>query len=139
MELQQQNFGLNGFLNYDAFDDNSYDYLLKKFREKRQEKKEERKQRKDDKRSERQEKRELNTEKKRLKNDLKQTQIDERKSQLSLLTQSQSPSALFPPTAGPKDNSMMIVAAVIGVVFIAGIGYVMTKKNLPLVPLQKAA
>lgn len=138
MELQQQNFGLNGFINYTGSDD-EYDHLLKRFREKRAEKKEDRKQRKDDKRAERQEKRELNTEKKRLKNELKQTQIDERKTQLGLLAQAPGiPSGL--PAAASSDNSMMIVAAVVGVVFIAGIGYVlMNKKKMPLAPVAQAA
>ena len=144
MELQAQNFGLNGLSNYYTFQENGYDYLFKRFKERREEKrearkekKEDRKQRKEEKRTERQEKRELNTEKKRLKNELKQTQIDERKSQLSLL-QGQGPTAL--PMVEPKqDNSMMIVAAVVGVVLIAGVGYVMTKKNQPIAALPKAA
>ena len=135
MNIQRNNFGLTRLSNYTGYDDDSYDHLFKKFREKRAEKKEERqekkaerKQRKEDRRSERQEKRELNSEKKRLKNELKQTQIEEKKSQLSLLSQAGSAMPPGSPPAG-SDNSMMIVAAVAGVIFIAGVGYVMMNKK----------
>ena len=74
--LQKNNFGLKGQSFYAGYDDEGYDNLFKKFREKRAEKKEEKqekkadkKQRKDDKRSERQEKRESSSEKRRLKNE----------------------------------------------------------------------
>ena len=147
MNIQGNNFGLNGLSNFMESED-SYDYLFNRFKEKRAEKKENRKEkkadnkeRKDARKSERQEKRELSSEKKRLKNELKQTQIDERKSQLSLLNQQgQMP---LPPLAPPgNDNSMMIVAGVVGVLAIAGIGYfVLNKKPGPgsVIPISKAA
>lgn len=147
MILQKNNFGLTSQSIYAGYDDEAYDSLFKRFREKRAEKKEERqekkadrKQRKDDRRSERQEKRELNSEKKRLKNEMKQTQIDEKKGQLSLLSQAGAPMPPGPPPGG-GDNTMMIVAAVVGVIFIAGVGYVMmNKKQVPVVaPVLKAA
>ena len=139
MNIQRNNYGLNGISNYYGYDDDGYDHLFKKFREKRAEKKEERQEKKADRRSrkeerksERQEKRELNSEKKRLKNELKQTQIDEKKSQLSLLGQAGAPMPPGPPPGG-GDNTMMIVAAVVGVIFIAGVGYVMmSKKQTPV-------
>lgn len=143
MNIQENNFGLNGLSNYmDA--DAGYDYLFNRFKEKRAEKKEDkkqkkddRKQRKDDRKSERQEKRELSSEKKRLKNELKQTQIDEKKSQLSLLNQ-QGQMPLPPVAPSGNDNSMMIVASVFGVLTIAGIGYFMLNKKSPI-PLAKVA
>jgi hypothetical protein len=143
MNIQGNNFGLNGLSSFMDSED-SYDYLFNRFKERRAEKKEDKKekksdkkQRKDDRKSERQEKRELSSEKKRLKNELKQTQIDERKSQLSLLNQQgQLP---LPPAAPPgNDNSMMIVASVVGVLAIAGIGYFVLNKK-PGIPIAKAA
>lgn len=138
MILQKNNFGLTRQSIYANYDDDGYDSLFKKFREKRAEKKEERQEKKADRRSrkeerksERQEKRELNSEKKRLKNELKQTQIEEKKSQLSLLGQVGAPMPGQPPVEG--DNTMMIVAAVVGLIFIAGVGYVMmNKKQAPV-------
>lgn len=139
MILQKNNFGLTRQSIYAGYDDEAYDSLFKRFREKRAEKKEERQEKKADRRSrkeerksERQEKRELNSEKKRLKNELKQTQIDEKKGQLSLLSQAGAPMPPGPPPGG-GDNTMMIVAAVVGVIFIAGVGYVMmNKKQAPV-------
>lgn len=139
MNIKGNDFGLTGLSNYVNYDDQSYDSLFKKFREKRAEKKEERQEKKADRRSrkeerksERQEKRELNSEKKRLKNEMKQTQIDEKKGQLSLLSQAGAP--MLPGSLpGGGDNTMMIVAAVVGVIFIAGVGYViMNKKQAPV-------
>jgi outer membrane murein-binding lipoprotein Lpp len=133
MILQKNNFGLTRQSIYAGYDDEGYDSLFKRFKEKRAEKKEERQTKKEDRKSERQEKRELNSEKKRLKNELKQTQIDEKKSQLSLLGQAGAPMPPGPPPGG-GDNTMMIVAAVVGVIFIAGVGYVMmNKKQTPVV------
>jgi FtsZ-interacting cell division protein YlmF len=145
MHLQKNNFGLKGQSFYAGYDDEGYDNLFKKFREKRAEKKEEKqekkadkKQRKEDKRSERQDKRESSSEKRRLKNEMKQTQIEEKKAQLSILNQQgQAPTSGPAPAGG--DNSMMIVAAVVGVIFIAGVGYVMMKKPTPAPVLLKAA
>ena len=139
MILQKNKFGLTRQFIYAGYDDEAYDSLFKRFKEKRAEKKEERQTKKEDRRSrkeerksERQEKRELNSEKKRLKNELKQTQIDEKKSQLSLLGQAGAPMPPGPPPGG-GDNTMMIVAAVVGVIFIAGVGYVMmNKKQTPV-------
>ncbi len=147
MNIQGNNFGLNGLSNYMDSDD-GYDYLFNRFKERRAEKKEDKKQkkddnkqRKDDRKSERQEKRELSSEKKRLKNELKQTQIDEKKSQLSLLNQTgQMP--LPPTTPSGNDNSMMIVAGVVGVLAIAGISYfILNKKPVSAssIPIAKAA
>lgn len=63
---------------------------------------------------------------------MKQTQIDEKKGQLSLLSQAGAPMPPGPLPAG-GDNTMMIVAAVVGVIFIAGVGYVMmNKKQIPV-------
>ena len=143
MNIQGNNFGLSGLSNYMDAED-GYDYLFKRFKERRAEKKEDKKQKKDDKKqrkddrkSERQEKRELSSEKKRLKNELKQTQIDEKKSQLSLLNQqAQMPLPPIPPSG--NDNSMMVVAGVVGVLAIAGIGYFMLNKK-PVIPISKAA
>ena len=140
MILQRNNFGLTGLSNYDSYDD-GYDHLFKKLKERREAKKEEKedkkaekKQRKEDKRSERQEKRELSSEKKRLKNEMKQTQIDEKKAQLTMLNQAgAAPPSGNAPTPAGSDNTMMIVAAVVGVVVIAGVGYViMNKKPAPV-------
>ena len=138
--IQENNFGLTGLSNYVSYDDDGYDHLFKKFREKRAEKKEERqekkadrKQRKEDRRSERQEKRELGSEKKRLKNELKQTQIDEKKAQLTMLNQAGAAPPPGTPSPAGEDNTMMMVAAVVGVIFIAGVGYVMmNKKQTPV-------
>jgi seryl-tRNA synthetase len=143
MNIQGNNFGLNGLSNFMDSED-SYDYLFNRLKERRAEKKEnklqkkaDKKERKDDRKSERQEKRELSSEKKRLKNELKQTQIDEKKSQLSLLNQQgQMPLPAIIPTG--NDNSMMVVAGVVGVLAIAGIGYFMLNKK-PAIPISKAA
>lgn len=145
MNLQENNFGLKGLSNYSDYDE-GYDNLFNKFKERRAEKKADKKQkkddriqRKDDRKSERQEKRELSSEKKRLKNDLKQTQVDERKSQLTLLNQ-QGQQPLTPIDAGSGDNSMVLVAGVVGVLAIAGIGYfVLLKKKPTALSISKAA
>lgn len=140
MNIKGNDFGLTGLSNYVNYDDENYDSLFKKFKERRAEKKEERQEKKADRRSrkeerksERQEKRELNSEKKRLKNELKQTQIEEKKAQLTMLGQAGAPMPSGPPPAG-GDNSMMIVAVVVGILFIAGVGYVMmNKKQAPVI------
>ncbi len=146
MNLQQNNFGLRGQSTFQNHDD-GYDHLFKKFREKlaekkeaREEKKADRKQRKEEKRSERQEKRELNTEKKKLKNELKQTQIEEKKAQLSMLNQAGAPPSATP-TPEENDNTAIIVAAIVGLIVIANVGYFMIKKQTPakLPGLTKAA
>jgi hypothetical protein len=142
--IQKNNFGLAGLSNYLDSDD-GYDNLFNKFKERRAEKREDKKQkkadnkqRKDDRRGERQEKRELNNEKRRLKNDLKQTQIDERKSQVGLLNQQgQQPLPAIMPAAA--DNTTMIVAGVVGVLVIAGVGYFMLKKKPDTLALSRAA
>jgi hypothetical protein len=146
MNIQEKNFGLAGMSSFMDYD-NRYDYLFDKWKAKRAEKKEmkqdrkdDRKQRKDDRKAERQEKRELSSDKKRLKNEMRQTQIDERKSQLSLLNQqAQQPLPAAMPAAG--DNSTMIIAGVVGVLAIAGVGYFMfnKNKNAAASPFQKAA
>jgi hypothetical protein len=127
----ETNFGLSGIRYSDYYYDDEYDHLFKRLKEKleqRRDRKDDRKQRKDDKRAERQEKRELNTEKKRLKNELKQTQIDERKANLNLLTQ-QAPGTLSLPGAPTEDKTTMIVAAVVGVIALGGIGYMVMNKK----------
>ena len=69
---------------------------------------------------------------------MRQAQVDERKSQLSLLNQqAQQPLPATVPGAG--DNSSMIIAGVIGVLAIAGVGYFMFNKNKNAAPFQKAA
>ena len=132
--LQKLNFGLNGFRN-DLPD--AYDNLFglgKEAREKRKEKKEDKRQKREDnknrsqaRKDERQEKRELGTEKKRIKNEMKQVQVEEKKAQLALLNQqgSQGP----PPDAPKSDNTMMLVAAGVAVVFIGAVGYMMLKNK----------
>ena len=102
MNIQGNNFGLNGLSNFMDSED-SYDYLFNRFKEKRAEKKENRKEKKED-----------------------------NKERMPL-----------PPLAPPgNDNSMMIVAGVVGVLVIAGIGYfVLNKKPGPgsVIPISKAA
>lgn len=133
--IQENNFGLSGQSNFYGYDNENYDNLLglgKKAKERREERREERKQRKEEKRADRQEKREAATEKRRLKNELKQTQIDEKKAQLSMLNQQVQTPPPGPLSPG-NDNTAMIVAAVVGVIVITGIGYIMmTKKQTPV-------
>lgn len=146
MNIQENNFGLAGISSYMDYDD-SYDYLFDKWKAKRAEKKEmkqerkdDRKQRKDDRKAEHQEKRELNNEKRRLKNEMRQAQVDERKSQLNLLNQ-QAQQPLPAALPGSGDNSSMIIAGVVGVLAIAGVGYFILNKNKNTAasPFQKAA
>ena len=139
--LQKTNFGLTGLSNYSSYDE-GYDHLFKKFKEKRAEKKQrkedekaDRKQRTDDKRAERQEKRELANEKRRLKNEMKQAQIEEKKTQTTMLNQVGAPPAGGGPPSAGSDNTMMIVAGIVGVIVIAGVGYVvLNKKPAPAAP-----
>lgn len=135
--LPRRNFGLNGQMLYSVYDTENYDNLFgigKKAKERREERRADRKQRKDEKKADRQEKRETATEKRKLKNELKQTQIDEKKAQLAMLNQQgQQPPAS--PAEG-SDNTLMIVAALVGTIFIAGVGFVMIKKKAP-VPMQQ--
>ena len=132
MTLQQKNYGLSGQMHFSNYNGEAYDNILglgKKARARREERRAERTQHKEDKRAEKIEKKELNNEKKRLKNEMKQALIDEKKGQVSALSQVQQ--MPITPEQDGGDNSMMIVAAVIGIVVIAGVGFVMMKKQSP--------
>ena len=139
MNLQQNNFGLEGqglFSDYDG----DYDHLFKKMKERRETKREDRqtertdrKDRKTERKSERQEKRELSTEKKRLKNEMRQTQIDEKKSQLAILNQQGQQQAQAQPAPAPSggDNTLIIVVSIVGVMGLSLVGWFAFRKQNP--------
>ena len=128
-------FGLSGHSNYSNF-------IGKKARARREEKRQDKKQEKEEKKQEKQEKRELNNEKKRLKNDMRAALIEEKRSQTTALNNqvqslSQAPAPgpsepPIPPPAAKKDNTMLYVGiGVVGLMVIGGIGWTMYRKNNP--------
>lgn len=136
MMLYRNNFGLNGLTNY-IRDDDGYDNLFRskeKRAEKQQQKEEDRadkKRRKEDKQAESQEKRELANEKRRLKNDRLQAQIEEKRAQTQMMTQAGAMTLKDPPPgpAAGKDNTSLLVAGIVGVIVIAGVGYAVMRKK----------